>query len=338
MSEVTGPSSRCIDFALCIFIRSYLSFVWSCILPPPSCPFHYHSLSPHHRAIGNSCIQQANSAETTISSRATTKSSLVIDSYRRMAASGVQQQRQHQQQQSDGMRYGSSFQHQHGISMGETTCRATPIHTEVFAEISTSGARAAIHFVEESSAFRGLSRSSSSYRSSPSSRSGTRRQPGLWRDTRGVQSSPAVIGQQRQTVVAQPAVIREQPMATSLASVSSYVDSRSPGKHHRRTSTPLDGAYLTLLGVSTGLKTPGVDNWTVAGALVESSVDLRTRNVKGMTPLHLACSAGQVRHHSRTHEKNIFARARLVERYICISFSTMRSMGFPLKAVDKKSD
>lgn len=293
------------------------------------CPFQCHSLSSsHHRGIANSCIQQANSAETAIISSTTTTT---VESrhrlvQRRMAASGVQQQRQHQQQQPDGMTYGSSFQHQHGVSMGETTCRATPIHAEVFAEISTSGARAAIHFVEESSAFRGLSRSSS-YRSSPS-RSGTRRQPGLWRDSRGVQSSPAVIGQQRQTVVAQPAVIGVQPVATSIASVSSCIDSRSPGKHHRRTSTPLDGAYLTLLGVSTGLKTPGVDNWTVAGALVESSVDLRTRNVKGMTPLHLACSAGQVRHHSQTHEKNIFARVRLVER----------SMGFPLKAVDKKYD
>lgn len=222
-----------------------------------------------------------------------------MDSYRRMAASGVQQQQHHQHQRqhrrSDGMEgveYGRRCQHQDGvsISMGETTCRATPIHAEVFAEIATSGARASIHFVEESAAFRGLSRSSSSYRS------GTRRQPEVWRDTRGLQSSPALIGQQRQTVVAQQAAISQQPVAASSPSVScTSIHSTSAGKHHRRTSTPLDGAYLTLLGVSTGLKTPGVDHWTVAGALVESSVDLRTRNVKGMTPLHLACSAGQVR-------------------------------------------
>lgn len=158
------------------------------------------------------------------------------------------------------------------------------MHAEVFAEIATSGARASIHFVEESTAFRGRSRSS---------RSGTRRQPEVWRDCHGVHSAAALIGQQHHAVVAQQAVIGQQPVASSSARVS-CVDS-SGGKHHRRTSTPLDGAYLTLLGVSTGLKTPGVDHWSVAGALVESSVDLRTRNVKGMTPLHLACAAGQVR-------------------------------------------
>ena len=227
------------------------------------------------------------------------QSSLIVDSYGRMASSGVHQH-QHQHQQSDGMKYGSSCQHQHGVSMGETTCRATPIHAEVLAEIATSGARAPIHFVEESAAFHGFSRSSPSYRPSPSSRSSTRREPELWRDSRDALSSPAVIDQQ-QVVVAQHAVIGQQPVATSLANVSSCINSSSSGKHHRRTSTPLDGAYLTLLGVSTGLKTPGVDHWAVAGALIESSVDLRTRNAKGMTPLHLACASGQVRQQRRVN-------------------------------------
>ena len=214
------------------------------------------------------------------------------------------------------MGYDSRCQHQHQdgvtVSMGETTYRATPMHAEVFAEIATSGARASIHFVEESASFHGLSRPSSSYRSCPSSRSSSggssssRRQPEVWRDTRGLQSSPPVITQ-RQTVVAQQAVISQHPVAASSASVScTSIHSTSPGKHHRRTSTPLDGTYLTLLGVSTGLKTPGVDHWAVAGALVESSVDLRTRNVKGMTPLHLACSTGQVREACISHKLTNF--------------------------------
>lgn len=64
---------------------------------------------------------------------------------------------------------------------------------------------------------------------------------------------------------------------------------------YRRISTPpLDGVCLTLLGVSVGLKSPGVDPWAVARALVDCSVDLRTRNSRGMTPLHMACAAGQV--------------------------------------------
>eukprot|EP00904_Undaria_pinnatifida_P003075 jgi/Undpi1/12769/HiC_scaffold_6.g02437.m1 len=211
-----------------------------------------------------------------------------------MATSGIQQrqqQRQQQQQQSDGMAY------QHNDT---TTCRATPIHAEVFAEIATSGARAPIHFVEECASFRGRSRSAQG----PST---SRWQPEVWRDNgnRGVQSSPSPSSSSSSSSppsssspsppaeIVHQAVIGEHQSSSSIKSVSCNGSGRS-AKHHRRTSTPLDGAYLTLLGVSTGLKTPGVDHWAVAGALVESSVDLRTRNAKGMTPLHLACAAGQV--------------------------------------------
>lgn len=63
---------------------------------------------------------------------------------------------------------------------------------------------------------------------------------------------------------------------------------------YRRICTPpLDGVSFTLLGVSVWLKTPGVDPLSVARALLHSSVDLRTRNARGMTPLHLACAARQ---------------------------------------------
>lgn len=74
---------------------------------------------------------------------------------------------------------------------------------------------------------------------------------------------------------------------------------RSPSWYRRISAPPLDGVCLTLLGVSVGLRSPGVDPWAVARALIESSVDLRTRNARGMTPLHMACAAGQVRvqHH-----------------------------------------
>ncbi|CAM9796091.1 unnamed protein product, partial [Sphacelaria rigidula] len=63
----------------------------------------------------------------------------------------------------------------------------------------------------------------------------------------------------------------------------------------RRICTPpLDGVSFTLLAVSVWLETSGVDTWSVARALVDTSADLRTRNAQGMTPLHLACAAGQV--------------------------------------------
>lgn len=137
-------------------------------------------------------------------------------------------------------------------------CGAIPVQLAEVIEIATSGTRAPINFVEKSY-FCGRSRQPSSTHDAP------------------FHSNAAAPG----------AVVQQ---ATS-ASVS-----RSSKTHHRRTSSaPLDGAWLTLLGVSSGLKTPGVDPWAVARALVESSVDLRTRNARGMTPLHLACAAGQVR-------------------------------------------
>lgn len=64
--------------------------------------------------------------------------------------------------------------------------------------------------------------------------------------------------------------------------------------YHRISTPPLDAVCFTLMGVSVWLQQPGVDPWAVSQALVDSSVDLRTRNARGMTPLHLACQAGQV--------------------------------------------
>lgn len=150
------------------------------------------------------------------------------------------------------------------FGVNEASCGAIPVHADVVVEISTSGTRAPIHFVEESAAFRGCSRARRTQQLEPM------RHP--WSHASSVQTPPEVV--QR---------------------ASSFGVSCTSHKHNRRALTPFDGACLTLLGVSTGLRTPGVDNWAVARALVESSVDLRTRNVRGMTPLHIACAAGQVR-------------------------------------------
>lgn len=140
---------------------------------------------------------------------------------------------------------------------------------EVLVEICTPGARSPIHFVEGFAAScRGRSRSGSSTRTTSSSRGFL---------------TPTLFSPR----------LASAPAAPTSSKTNGRVSSTS-AKHHRRTSTPLDGVCLTLLGVSTGLKTPGVDTWAVARALMESGVDLRTRNARGMTPLHLACSAGQV--------------------------------------------
>lgn len=137
-------------------------------------------------------------------------------------------------------------------------CGAIPVQLPEVIEIATSGTRAPINFVEKPS-FCGRSCHPSSTHDAPS-----------------------------HSNAAAPGAVVQQTTSTSV--------SRSSKTHHRRTSSaPLDGVWLTLLGVSSGLKTPGVDHWAVARALVESSVDLRTRNARGMTPLHLACAAGQVR-------------------------------------------
>ena len=152
---------------------------------------------------------------------------------------------------------------------------------EVLAEISTPGARSPIHFAEGSAA--------ASRRWRP--RGGFSAGIGIGNGTRSGTAASLLL----------PTLFARQRAASASASpaAASTFDGRVSGaaadKHHRRTSSPLDGVCLTLLGVSTGLKTPGVDAWAVAQALVESGVDLRTRNARGMTPLHLACSAGKVR-------------------------------------------
>lgn len=66
-------------------------------------------------------------------------------------------------------------------------------------------------------------------------------------------------------------------------------------KQEIRSTASVDGVRLTLFGVSHLLKESGVDHLAVARALVDSSVDLRTRNTRGMTPLHVACASGLVR-------------------------------------------
>lgn len=141
---------------------------------------------------------------------------------------------------------------------------AVPASSEIVVEIATPGARPPLHFAKESSAFHRYSRSNECER------------------------GPATRHHEAPSA-------RWQSMPVAALGSSARGLSCTPQKHHRRTSTPLDGVCFTLLGVSTGLKTPGVNHWSVATALVESSVDLRTRNAKGMTPLHLACAAGQVR-------------------------------------------
>ncbi|CAM9575831.1 unnamed protein product, partial [Hapterophycus canaliculatus] len=148
---------------------------------------------------------------------------------------------------------------------------------EVLVEISTPGARSPIHFIEGSAptSCRGRSRPTGGNAATGSA---------------GCFLSSTLLSDKGGSAPPTP-----PPFSSSSSSTSGRsVFSSSPVKHHRRTSSSLDGVCLTLLGVSTGLKTPGVDAWAVARALVESSVDLRTRNVRGMTPLHLACSAGQV--------------------------------------------
>ena len=164
--------------------------------------------------------------------------------------------------------------------------RRTPVSTstcgvdEVLVEICTPGARPPIHFVEELSASR-------TWRTSRSGSSG---------GGGGTTAGTTPLGKGRGLL--SPALFsRQQPASVSASSLFDTGRNVSPtsAKHHRRTASPLDGVCFTLLGVSTGLKTPGVDAWAVAQALVDSSVDLRCRNVRGMTPLHLACSAGQVR-------------------------------------------
>lgn len=181
----------------------------------------------------------------------------------------------HQRSNSSG---GTSdaFSQQPRPSASTSTCGVG----EVLVEICTPGARPPIHFVEELSASRPW-RSSVRSGSSGGVATGANRGNG-----RGL-LSPALFSCQEAASVA---------AASSSPSFVDTAGSVSPtsGKHHRRSASPLDGVCFTLLGVSTGLKTPGVDAWAVAQALVDSSVDLRCRNVRGMTPLHLACSAGQV--------------------------------------------
>eukprot|EP00903_Cladosiphon_okamuranus_P021888 g20122.t1 len=150
---------------------------------------------------------------------------------------------------------------------------------EVLVEICTPGARPPIHFVEELSASRPW-RSSARSGSSGGFIAGAARGKG-----RGLLSPTLFSRQQAPSVAA---------ASSSPSFVTAGSASPTPGKHHRRSASPLDGVCFTLLGVSTGLKTPGVDPWAVAQALVDSSVDLRCRNDRGMTPLHLACSAGQL--------------------------------------------
>lgn len=138
---------------------------------------------------------------------------------------------------------------------------------EVLVEICTPGARSPIHFVEGYAAScRGRSHTASSARTTSSSSSGR-----SFMSTTLSNPQPALA-----------------PVTPTPSKTNNYV------KHHRRTSTPLDGVCFTLQGVSSSLQEPGVDVWSVAEALVDCGVDLRTRNARGMTPLHLACSAGQV--------------------------------------------
>lgn len=196
-----------------------------------------------------------------------------------------------------------------------------PGSPEILMEITTPGARAPIHFVEESSAFRG--RGKSRYRRGGAATSSSasffnfpkplfpgassflpnlvaqqqqqqeqeqqwqqqqQQRQQQWQQQQQMQREQ----QQRRQQEYQPNGRRDQPMGISGISPQN--------QKHRRTSSPMDGTCFTLLGVMTGLKTPGADHWTVARALVQSSVDLRTRNAKGMTPLHVACAGGQVRH------------------------------------------
>lgn len=179
-----------------------------------------------------------------------------------------------------------------------------PGSPEVLMEITTAGAREPIHFVEESSAFRG--RGKPRYRRGVSTSTSASRSffnfpkplfpgassflPNLVAQQQQQQEQEEQQWQRRQQQ--QQQMKREQEQQRQPIGVSGF----SPqNQKHRRTSSPMDGTCFTLLGVMTGLKTPGADHWTVARALVQSSVDLRTRNAKGMTPLHVACAGGQVR-------------------------------------------
>lgn len=143
---------------------------------------------------------------------------------------------------------------------------------DVILEFCTPGARSPIHFVDATTA------AAASCRGRPCGGNTTYYAYGTSRDVRP------------------PVLLRQQSAPASSTARPSAEASVYTGKHHRRTSTPpLDGARLTLLGVSKALNTPVLDNWEVARALLESNTDLRTRNDRGMTPLHLACSTGEVR-------------------------------------------
>lgn len=147
---------------------------------------------------------------------------------------------------------------------------------DVILEFSTPGARSPIHFVDATTAAAAAT-AAASCRGRPCGGSTTNY--GSSSSSRGVRP---------------PVLLRQQSAPASSAARPSTRAGFHTGKHHRRTSTPLDGARLTLLGVSKALNTPVVDNWEVARALLESNTDLRTRNDRGMTPLHLACSTGEV--------------------------------------------
>ncbi|CAB1097106.1 unnamed protein product [Ectocarpus sp. CCAP 1310/34] len=145
---------------------------------------------------------------------------------------------------------------------------------DVILEFCTPGARSPIHFVDATTA---AAAAAASCRGRPCGGNTTYNACG---SSRGVRP---------------PTLLRQQSAPASSTARPSANASVYTGKHHRRTSTPpLDGARLTLLGVSNALNTPVLDNWEVARALLESNTDLRTRNDRGMTPLHLACSTGEV--------------------------------------------
>ncbi|CAM9322885.1 unnamed protein product [Ectocarpus fasciculatus] len=145
---------------------------------------------------------------------------------------------------------------------------------DVILEFSTPGARSSIHFVDATAA--AATAAAASCRGRPCG------------------GSTINFGSNSSRGVPPPVLLRQQSAPASSTARPSAKAGVHTGKHHRRTSTPLDGARLTLLGVSKALNTPVVDNWEVARALLESNTDLRTRNDRGMTPLHLACSTGEV--------------------------------------------
>ncbi|CAM9560800.1 unnamed protein product [Ectocarpus fasciculatus] len=145
---------------------------------------------------------------------------------------------------------------------------------DVILEFSTPGARSSIHFVDATAA--AATAAAASCRGRPCG------------------GSTINYGSNSSRGVRPPVLLRQQSAPASSTARPSAKAGVHTGKHHRRTSTPLDGARLTLLGVSKALNTPVVDNWEVARALLESNTDLRTRNDRGMTPLHLACSTGEV--------------------------------------------